>query len=123
MGKKVLIVDDEETNRDLFQQILKTRNCETLEAENGTVALDLALKELPDLILLDLFMSGGDGLMVIRGVRENAQTRTIPIVVITAASNEEIHDRIQEAGCDALIRKPVDVNHLLKTVDQFLGLE
>ena len=123
MPKKVLIVDDEETNRDLFRQLLQTRNCETLEASNGKQALALLKQETFDLILLDLFMTDGDGLMVIREVRENVETRTIPIIVITAASNEEIHNRISEAGCDALIRKPVDINVLLETVDQFLGAE
>lgn len=123
MGKTVLIVDDEETNRDLFRQILQTRDCETVEASNGIQALALIEKGAPDLILLDLFMADGDGLTVIRGVRENEATRSIPIIVITAASNDEIHNRISEAGCDALIRKPVDINIFLSTVDQFLGTE
>jgi CheY-like chemotaxis protein len=121
MGKKILVVDDEETNRELFRQILAIRDYEVIEAKNGKQALLMVMKEQPDLILLDLFMSGGDGLSVIRGVRENLKLRSIPIVVVTAASNEDIHERIQEAGCDALIRKPVDLYNVLEVVDKFLA--
>ena len=121
MGKKILVVDDEETNRELFRQILKIRDYEVVEAKNGKQALLMVMQEQPDLILLDLFMPGGDGLSVIRGVRENLKLRSIPIVMVTAASNEDIHQRIQEAGCDALIRKPVDLHNVLEVVDKFLA--
>lgn len=120
MAKKVLIVDDEENNRELFRQILQTRKIETIEVENGKVALSVLESEHPDLILLDLFMADGDGLSVIQFVRGHADLHAIPIVVITAAANEEIHQRIQEAGCDLVMRKPIDMHELLKVVARFL---
>ncbi|MGA1194988.1 MAG: response regulator [Candidatus Latescibacterota bacterium] len=121
MGKKILVVDYEASNRELFRQILSMKDYDVVEAENGKQALLLVEQDVPDLILLDLFMSGGDGLSVIRGVREDLKLRFIPIVVVTAAANEDIHQRIQEAGCDALIRKPVDLFNLLELVDKFLA--
>ena len=79
MPKKVLIVDDEETNRELFRQILEIKDVETIEVESGKKALKLLASEHPDLILLDLFMADGDGLMVLQSVRGNAATKTMKL--------------------------------------------
>jgi len=120
MLKKVLIVDDEETNRELFRQILQTKNIETLEVKSGKEALVLLESERPDLILLDLYMADGDGLSVIQFVRSHSDIHKIPIVVITAAANEEIHQRIQEAGCDLVMSKPIDMHEFIQVVERFL---
>jgi two-component system cell cycle response regulator DivK len=113
-------VDDEEISRELFGYMLKTRNYNILEAGFGTEALSVLEKAQPDLILLDLFMDDGDGFMVTRAVRENPKIKAIPILVITAADSVDIHRKIQEAGCDGLILKPIDMERFLDTVDQFL---
>jgi CheY-like chemotaxis protein len=119
MAKTILIVDDEETNRELFQYMLVTRHYRTLEAASGTQALSILEEESPDLILLDLFMEGGDGLMVTQAVRNDPRIQDIPIVVVTAADSPDIHRKVQDAGCDSVILKPVDMNNFLDTIDQF----
>ncbi|MFT5367401.1 MAG: CheY-like chemotaxis protein [Candidatus Latescibacterota bacterium] len=120
MDKTVLIVDDEEINRELFCQILNTRGYDMLEADSGVQAIEVVQSKKPDLILLDLFMPNGDGMSVLQAVRGNPETKDIPIVVVTAAVNDDVLKKTQELGCNALVRKPVDMQLLLSTVDQLL---
>lgn len=120
MSKTILIVDDEITNRDLFGQILRTRNYHIEEAETGQGALTILKEKRVDLVLLDLFMPDGDGFVVTRAVRGDETLKQIPIVVITAAANEDIHEKMLAAGCNELIRKPIDMKRLLRTVAKYL---
>lgn len=121
MSKTILVVDDEETNRELFRQVLTIQGYDVLEADSGEKAIAVVQASKPDLVLLDLFMPEGDGLTVLNAVRSNAETKEIPIVVITAAANEDIHQKTQKAGCNALLRKPVDMTQMLETVAQFIS--
>ncbi|MBT3605722.1 MAG: response regulator [Candidatus Latescibacteria bacterium] len=121
MSKTVLVVDDEVTNRELFRQVLTLQGYDVLEAASGKQAIAEVQSSKPDLILLDLFMPEGDGLSVLHAVRGHAETKETPVVVVTAALNEAIHEKTKEAGCDALLRKPVDMQALLETIGQFIS--
>jgi CheY-like chemotaxis protein len=120
MSKVVLIVDDEETNRELFEYMLKTRNYATLQAGSGNKGLEIILRDRPDLVLLDLYMEDGDGLSVLRAVRSNPAIQSIPIIIITAADNPELKCELIDAGCNALILKPIDMRNFLDTIDELL---
>jgi class 3 adenylate cyclase len=120
---KILIVDDEPFNVDCLEQELEDFGYDTISATNGQEALDKVAREVPDLILLDVMMPIMDGFTVCRLLKENDDTRLIPIVMMTALGSVE--DRIQgiEAGADDFLTKPVDDRELLARIRTTLRLK
>lgn len=121
MGKgKVLVVDDEEHILELINYNLMAAGYEVLQANNGEEAIKIAIEEKPNLILLDLMIPGKDGYDVCREVRSNNTTKSIPIIMLTAKS-EEI-DKILglELGADDYITKPFSVRELMARVKAVL---
>ena len=108
MTARVLIVDDIAANVRLLQAKLEADYYETLTAPNGRIAIEMAIEEQPDIILLDVMMPEIDGYEVCRQLKEHAETRHIPIILITALDGRE--DRLSglEAGADDFLTKPVD---------------
>lgn len=105
---KILIVDDEERNRRLLEVLLNTDGYATLAAANGKDGLELAAREQPDLILLDLMMPGMDGFEVTYRLKNDAATRTIPIIIVSALNDLAAHQRMLASGADEFINKPID---------------
>ena len=120
---KILIVDDEPFNVDYLEQELEDFGYDTVSAANGQEALEKVATEHPDLILLDVMMPLIDGFTVCRILKENDDTRLIPIVMMTALGSVE--DRIQgiEAGADDFLTKPVDDRELLARLQTTLRLK
>jgi len=120
---KILIVDDEPFNVDYLEQELAELGYETISAANGQEALDKVAAEAPDLILLDVMMPVMDGFTVCRLLKEQDETRLIPIVIMTAL--DAIADRITgiKAGADDFLTKPVDEAELLARIDTALKLK
>jgi CheY-like chemotaxis protein len=120
---KILIVDDELFNVDLLEQQLEELGYETVSAANGQEALARVAAEAPDLILLDVMMPIMDGFTVCRLLKDNEETRLIPIVIMTALG--AVEDRIQgiEAGADDFLTKPVDERELLARIQTTLKLK
>jgi two-component system response regulator VicR len=114
MGKKVLIVEDEQNIVDILSFNLGREGYDTMEAYDGTAGLQLALEEDPDLILLDLMLPGMDGFDVCRKVRESGSAT--PIIMLTA--REEETDKVLglELGADDYITKPFSMRELLARV-------
>lgn len=108
MSARLLIVDDILANRRLMQAKLEAKYYTVLLAENGQTALDMALEEQPDIILLDVMMPGMDGYEVCRRLKADPQTAHIPVVMLTALN--ETADRVRglESGADDFLTKPVD---------------
>src|SRR5262245_40416096 len=119
----ILIVDDEPFNVDLLEQQLEEFGYATVSASNGQEALDKVAAEAPDLILLDVMMPVMAGFTVCRILKENDETRLIPIVIMTALG--AIEDRIRgiEAGADDFLTKPVDERELLARIQTTLRLK
>ena len=112
----ILIVEDDPLGRELAQEILNAAGYTVLSAEDGVGLLERVKIEWPDLILMDLHLPGIDGFTLIRDLKADDETRSIPVVVTTAYSQPESEAKALEAGCAAYLTKPLDSNLLLKTV-------
>lgn len=102
----VLAVDDDEDNLLLLAYVLEPLNCSIITAIDGHSAFEKARTEQPNLILLDIMLPDLDGLQIVRQLREDPETRTIPVIAVTALARAEDRDRILTAGCNDYISKP-----------------
>lgn len=109
----VLIADDDPDILMLMSLTLERDGWEVVEARDGVDAYEAALERLPDLVVLDLMMPGLDGWEVTRRLRSGRSTRDVPIVVVTAFTEERQAARAIEAGADAYMKKPFSPRELL----------
>jgi CheY-like chemotaxis protein len=105
---KILIIDDEERNRRLFEVFVKADGHDTSFASNGPAGLALAQSDVPDLILLDLMMPGMDGFEVTRNLKAKPVTEKIPIIVVSSLDDIASRQRMVAIGVDEFIVKPID---------------
>jgi two-component system cell cycle response regulator DivK len=122
MAKTVLIVEDNELNMKLFHDLLEANGYETLQTRSGVEAISLARKHKPDLILMDIQLPEVSGLDVIKWLKEDEKTRSIPIIAVTAFAMKGDEERIREGGCEAYISKPISITMFLDTVKHFSGV-
>jgi CheY-like chemotaxis protein len=106
---RVLVVEDEKDNMDLFCQILEFHGCQVLKAGDGREAINMAQSEKPDLILMDLSLPALDGWEATRTIKAIPQVANIPVVALTAHAMVGDRERALEAGCDGYISKPIEV--------------
>src|SRR3954470_10379781 len=108
MSARILVVDDIEANVRLLEAKLSAEYYEVLTASDGPTALAMAVAEKPDIILLDVMMPGMDGFQVCRRLKDDPETRHIPVVLVTALDGRA--DRVTglEAGADEFLTKPID---------------
>ena len=120
--KKILIVDDEEIVRRVLSSLLKKDGYEVIEAEDGRVGVELAKKEDPDVILMDLTMPVMGGLQACRLLKEDEKTKNIPVLVITALGGENKTEAI-DAGIDDFVNKPFDAEEISIRVKSMLKIK
>ena len=118
--RRLLLVEDNEMNRDMLRRRLVKRGYEVLCAVDGQQGVDMARSEQPDLILLDLSLPVLDGWDAARVIKGNAQTREIPIIALTAHAMADDRTKALEAGCDEYDTKPVDLPRLLQKIAALL---
>lgn len=106
--KRILVVEDTPENRKLFRAVLQLEGAEVFEASGALQGIEIAGRELPDLILMDIQMPGVDGLEATRRLRADPRTASIPVVAVTASVMERDRNQTIEAGCNSLIAKPID---------------
>ncbi len=123
MPNKILIVDDEPFNLDLLEQELEDQNYTIERANDGAEALDKVPSFLPDLILLDYMMPKMNGLEVLRHLREDAQYKSIPVILLTAKATQEDKVRGLDAGADDYVIKPFDSFELLARVRAMMRIK
>ncbi|MBI4397361.1 MAG: response regulator [Elusimicrobia bacterium] len=118
--KKILVADDEEVVQSFLKRVLNSPNCRVLCALNGAEALRLAEEEKPDLILLDVGMPGKNGHDVLKGLRRNIHTQTIPVILVTGRG--ELKDKVAgfELGADDYITKPFEIQELTVRVESLM---
>lgn len=114
---RILVIEDNEDNLALMRLFLERSKYEVLEATDGLTGLDIASKEQPDIILLDLAMPEMDGWEVARKLKANILTKEIPIIAVTAHSLPKDRERAREAGCEAVIGKPFSVANLIAEIE------
>jgi two-component system KDP operon response regulator KdpE len=119
--KKILIVEDNLVIRHALNMQLRANNYETAFAPDALLAISVARKELPDLILLDLGLPGGDGFLVMERLQNIAPLACIPIIVVSARDAEGNRERALEAGAFAFFQKPAGNDVLLAAIRQALG--
>jgi len=120
MGAKILYIEDNPGNRLLVRRILLVEDYEVLEAEDGPTGIEIAMREKPELILMDMNLPDIDGYELTRRIREIPELASIPIIAMTANVMHGDREKTLEAGCDGYIPKPIDVDELPRQVEQFL---
>ncbi len=118
--QRILVVDDEDDIRELVSYTLKRENYDVLSAADGETALDKARTRRPDLIVLDLMLPGMDGLEVCRRIRQDDETKNIPVVMLTAKTEESDEVIGLGVGADDYITKPFSPRVLLARVNTAL---
>ncbi len=116
----ILIVDDNDQNAELLQAYLEGLDCQTRIARDGVEALDMVNTEPPDIILLDVMMPRMSGFEVCRRLKNGAQTRDIPIIMVTALNETGDMERAVDCGADDFLSKPVNKLELLTRVKSLL---
>ncbi len=117
---RVLMVDDVPVNLLLVSKMLSPYNFRIALAGNGAEALEQVVRDIPDLILLDILMPGMDGFEVIRRLKENPQWAGIKVIVLSALNSNKDIVRAYELGADDFITKPILMDKLINSVDQQL---
>jgi two-component system cell cycle response regulator DivK len=117
-GERVLVVEDNAINMKLFRDVLRAAGFPVLEAATGTEAVELAIAHGPDLVLLDFRLPDFDGIEVLRRLRADERTATIPVLAVTAQAMQRDRERFLSEGFDGYIAKPVDIGGLIRTVRQ-----
>lgn len=118
---KILLVEDDEMNRDMLSRRLIKRGYEVVIATDGQAGVDLAGAEQPDLILMDMSLPVMNGLEATRQVKAAPGTRAIPIIALTANALVEDREKALAAGCDDFDTKPVELPRLLEKIKNQLG--
>ncbi|MFQ5340503.1 MAG: response regulator [Anaerolineae bacterium] len=119
---KVLLVEDNEVNRDMLTRRLLRKGYQVVTAIDGEAGLAMARSEAPDLILMDLSLPGLDGWEATRRLKAAPETRPIPIIALTAHAMAGDREKALEAGCDDYDTKPIELPRLLTKMEVLLGM-
>ncbi len=123
MGRKVLIVEDNPENLELLRELLLFKGYEPLEAGTGVEAVEKALNEKPDVILMDIQLPELDGIMALKKLKENPQTRGIPVIALTAHAMKGEVESFMAEGFDGYIAKPISIKDLLRVLSIYIPEE
>ncbi len=118
---KILVVEDNEMNRDMLARRLARKKYEVLVAVDGRESVEMARSEAPDLILMDMSLPVMDGWEATRQLKASPDTRAIPIIALTAHAMSGDREKAMEAGCDDYDTKPIELPRLLGKVEALLG--
>jgi len=118
--RKVLVVEDDQDNREMVIKVLKHNGYRAIEAVDGEQAVERAKAENPDLILLDLYLPKMDGYEVTRRLKGDQGLQHIPIIALTAHAMKGNREDALAAGCDGYITKPINVRELPQQIEHFL---
>lgn len=115
---KILIVDDNPSNLKLLREILSSMQCLVVEASDGVESVVTAMKERPELILMDIQMPEMDGIEALKQIRRRKELKNIPVIAVTAAAMEGDKENILSYGFNGCITKPFAIKEILDIVDK-----
>jgi CheY-like chemotaxis protein len=118
---KILLVEDNEMNRDMLSRRLERKGFEVVIAVDGRAGVDMASSTNPDLILMDLSLPVIDGWEATRMIKADPATQAIPVIALTAHAMKEDENKARDAGCDDYDTKPVNLKRLLEKMGSLLG--
>lgn len=113
---KIIVVEDTLVIREELTDILVMEGYQVLEADNGKIGFELALKELPDLIISDILMPEIDGYEMYEKLQSNSKTRLIPLIFLSAKAEKEDIKNGMDIGAENYLTKPIDINKLLNAI-------
>ena len=116
---KILLVEDNEMNKDMLSRRLTKKGYEVIFAMDGQEAIDMAQSETPDVVLMDMGLPVKDGLQATKEIKENSDTANIPIIALTANAMAEHRQEALDGGCDEYETKPIPLPSLLEKIEQF----
>ena len=117
---RILLVEDNEMNRDMLSRRLQRRGYDVILAVDGQIGIELAQSEAPDLILMDMSLPVVDGWEATRTLKASDATRNIPVIALTAHAMSTDRDRAIEAGCDDYDTKPIELSRLLGKMEALM---
>ena len=119
---KILLVEDNEMNRDMLSRRLKRKGYEVVIAVDGEQGISMTTTENPDLVLMDMSLPVIDGWQATGQLKTNPQTQNIPIIALTAHAMSGDREKALEAGCDDYDTKPIELKRLLGKIEALLNL-
>jgi two-component system, cell cycle response regulator DivK len=120
-AERILIAEDNGLSMKLFRDVLQVSGFQTLEATTGEQAIELAIGQTPDLVLMDIQLAGMDGLEALRRLRDDERTAAIPIIALTSQAMAGDRERFLEAGFNGYVSKPVNIVEFIGTVKHHCG--
>lgn len=120
MKARILLIEDNEQNRYLAAFLLRARGHDVIAAEDGPGGIDLARRERPDLILLDIQLPGMDGYAVARTLKDDPALKAVPIVVVTSYAMVGDREKALANGADGYLEKPIDPDTFAAEIERFL---
>ena len=118
---KILLVEDNEMNRDMLTRRLERKGFEVVIAVDGQAGIDMATSSSPDIILMDLSLPVIDGWEATRKIKADPATQSIPVIALTAHAMAGDEQRALEAGCDDYDTKPIDLKRLLGKIENYIS--
>lgn len=118
---KILLVEDNEMNRDMLSRRLERKGYEVIIALDGIEGIFMAQTKKPDLILMDISLPEIDGWEATRRLKASTKTQSIPIIALTAHAMDRDREKSMEAGCDDYDTKPIELNRLLEKIQILLN--
>ena len=119
-ARKILVVEDNQDNREMVVKVLKFNGYDVIEAVDGEEGIEKAKTEAPALILLDIYLPKMDGYEVAKRLKGDTGLKDIPVIALTAHAMKGNREQALAAGCDGYISKPIDIRELPKQIEQYL---
>ncbi len=119
--KKILVVEDDSDINEALCIRLRGAGYDVVSAEDGLHGMLRAVKERPDLLLLDISMPGGDGFSIVERLRDHTDAPAIPVVFLTASKRPELRQKAKDLGAVALLEKPYEASELLATIRETIA--
>ncbi len=118
-NRNILVIEDNKLNMKLMRGIFQLGEYQIIEALDAETGIRLAREHHPFLILMDIQLPGMDGLAATQIIKSNPELKDIPVVALTGFAMQGDEEKALASGCDGYITKPIDVQHVLKTIDEF----